>query len=130
MWLCCVRGKSFQVMIIDHASYVCSYRFNDIDVKVRLKCVQLTVEVVKQNPDVKNDITEAFKHRIHDTDENVRFEVVRSIVTIANHHPFSLSENEDLLELIKDRVKDKKVKVMQPRTFRNARARILLELAD
>jgi sister-chromatid-cohesion protein PDS5 len=47
--------------------------------------------------------------RQHDTEENVRFEVVKAIVATARQDDNIVSESEDLLNYVKERTLDKKV---------------------
>lgn len=48
--------------------------------------------------------------RQHDGEENVRFEVVKAIVATAKLDFSVVSESEDLLNYVKERTLDKKVK--------------------
>jgi hypothetical protein len=47
--------------------------------------------------------------RQHDSEENVRYEVVMAIVTTARRDFEVVSDSEDLLEFVKERTLDKKV---------------------
>jgi len=48
--------------------------------------------------------------RQHDGEENVRFEVVKAIVATAKNEIEIVSESEDLLNYVKERTLDKKVR--------------------
>lgn len=50
-----------------------------------------------------------FQLRQHDSEENVRFEVVKAIVATARLDFNIVSESEDLLNYVKERTLDKKV---------------------
>jgi len=52
--------------------------------------------------------------RQHDGDESVRFEVVKAIVATAKWDFGIVSESEDLLNYVKERTLDKKVKINSP----------------
>ncbi|XP_050315656.1 sister chromatid cohesion protein PDS5 homolog B [Anthonomus grandis grandis] len=86
-------------------------RFNDISVAIRTKCVQYSMHFLLNHPDLRKDITETLKMRQHDSDENVRFQVVMSIVTTARNDFQVVSDSEDLLEFVKERTLDKKFKI-------------------
>jgi hypothetical protein len=66
------------------------------------------------HPDLRQDIVDTLKMRQHDTDENVRYEVVTAIVTTARRDFDIVSSSEDLLTFVKERTLDKKVS-RQPR---------------
>lgn len=61
------------------------------------------------HPELRKDMTETLKLRLHDAEENVRFEVVMAIVSTAKKDCEVVSSSEDLLELVKERTLDKKV---------------------
>ncbi|XP_060530817.1 sister chromatid cohesion protein PDS5 homolog B isoform X2 [Cylas formicarius] len=86
-------------------------RFNDISVAIRTKCVQYSMHFLLNHPDLRKDITETLKMRQHDSDENVRYQVVMSIVTTARNDFQVVSDSEDLLEFVKERTLDKKFKI-------------------
>jgi len=64
--------------------------------------------------DQKTELQECFfyifKSRQHDGEENVRFEVVKAIVATAKLDFSVVSESEDLLNYVKERILDKKVR--------------------
>lgn len=62
------------------------------------------------HPELRRDITETLKMRQHDSDENVRYEVVMAIVATAKRDFEVVSDSEDLLEFVKERTLDKKVR--------------------
>lgn len=62
------------------------------------------------HPELRKDITETLKLRQHDSEENVRYEVVMAIVSTAKRDFEVVSESEDLLEFVKERMLDKKVR--------------------
>ncbi|XP_066263104.1 sister chromatid cohesion protein PDS5 homolog B [Euwallacea similis] len=86
-------------------------RFNDISVAIRTKCVQYSMHFLLNHPDLRKDITDTLKMRQHDSDENVRYQVVMSIVTTARNDFQVVSDSEDLLEFVKERTLDKKFKI-------------------
>lgn len=86
-------------------------RFNDISVVIRTKCVQYSMHFLLNHPDLRKDITETLKMRQHDSEENVRYEVVMAIVSTARRNFQVVSDSEDLLEFVKERTLDKKFKI-------------------
>lgn len=86
-------------------------RFNDISVSIRTKCVQYSMHFLLNHPELRKDITDTLKLRQHDADENVRYEVVMAIVSTAKRDFEVVSDNEDLLEFVKERTLDKKYKI-------------------
>ncbi|CAG9857389.1 unnamed protein product [Phyllotreta striolata] len=86
-------------------------RFNDISITIRTKCVQYSMHFLLNHPDLRKDITETLKLRQHDSDENVRYQVVMAIVTTAKNDFQIVSDSEDLLEFVKERTLDKKFKI-------------------
>ncbi|BET00337.1 PDS5, Hypothetical protein cohesion maintenance, homolog [Nesidiocoris tenuis] len=86
-------------------------RFNDINVFIRIKCVQYSMHFLLNHPELRKDITETLKLRQHDSEENVRYEVVMAIVSTAKRDFEVVSESEDLLEFVKERMLDKKFKI-------------------
>ncbi|KAK7793042.1 hypothetical protein R5R35_004471 [Gryllus longicercus] len=86
-------------------------RFNDISVAIRIKCVQYSMHFLLNHPELRKDITETLKLRQHDSEENVRYEVVMAIVTTAKRDFEVVSDSEDLLEFVKERTLDKKYKI-------------------
>ncbi|KAK6618691.1 hypothetical protein RUM43_013082 [Polyplax serrata] len=86
-------------------------RFNDISVNIRIKCVQYSMHFLLNHPELRRDMTETLKLRLHDAEENVRFEVVMAIVSTAKKDCEVVSSSEDLLELVKERTLDKKFKI-------------------
>lgn len=85
------------------------FRFNDINVQIRIKCVQYSMHFLLNHPELRRDITETLKMRQHDAEENVRFEVVTAIVNTAKRDFEVVSDSEDLLDFVKERTLDKKV---------------------
>lgn len=61
------------------------------------------------HPELRKDMIDTLKNRLHDADENVRYEVVMAIVTTARKNVEIVSSSEDLLEFVKERTLDKKV---------------------
>jgi sister-chromatid-cohesion protein PDS5 len=86
-------------------------RFNDISLQIRTKCVQYSMHFLLNHPDLRKDITDTLKMRQHDSEENVRYEVVMAIVTTARRDFQVVSDSEDLLEFVKERTLDKKFKI-------------------
>lgn len=89
-------------------------RFNDISVAIRIKCVQYSMHFLLNHPELRKDITDTLKLRQHDADESVRYEVVMAIVTTARRDFEVVSDSEDLLEFVKERTLDKKVRRLSP----------------
>lgn len=79
---------------------------------IRIKCVQYSMHFLLNHPELRKDITETLKLRQHDSDENVRYEVVMAIVTTAKRDFEVVSDSEDLLEFVKERTLDKKVSLV------------------
>jgi len=86
-------------------------RFNDISVSIRIKCVQYTMHFLINHPELIDDITETLNMRQHDSEENVRYEVVIAIVSTAKKDFDVVSRSEDLLNFVKERTLDKKFKI-------------------
>ncbi|XP_074036685.1 cohesin associated factor B pds5 [Leptinotarsa decemlineata] len=86
-------------------------RFNDISIAIRTKCVQYSMHFLLNHPDLRKDITDTLKMRQHDSEENVRYQVVMAIVTTAKNDFQVVSDSEDLLEFVKERTLDKKFKI-------------------
>ena len=84
-------------------------RFNDISVAIRIKCVQYSMHFLLNHPELRKDITDTLKLRQHDSDENVRYQVVLAIVSTAKKDFSIVSDSEDLLNFVKERTLDKKV---------------------
>ena len=86
-------------------------RYNDISVAIRTKCVQYTMHFLLNHPELQEDIVSTLKARQHDSEENVRYEVVMAIVTTARRDFDIVSKSEDLLNFVKERTMDKKFKI-------------------
>lgn len=86
-------------------------RFNDISVQIRVKCVQYSMHFLLNHPELRKDITDTLKMRQHDADESIRWEVVTAIVQTAKRDFEVVSDNDDLLEFVKERTLDKKYKI-------------------
>ncbi len=86
-------------------------RYNDISVAIRIKCVQYTMHFLLNHPELVDDITETLKLRQHDSEENVRYEVVMAIVATAKKSFEVVSQSEELLNFVKERTLDKKFKI-------------------
>lgn len=86
-------------------------RFCDIAVAIRIKCVQSSMHFLLNHPHLREDIIKTLKLRQHDTDETVRYEVVMAIVETSKRDFRVVSESEDLLEYVKERTLDKKLKI-------------------
>lgn len=80
---------------------------------IRIKCVQYSMHFLLNHPELRKDITETLKFRQHDSDENVRYEVVMAIVATAKRDFEVVSDSEDLLEFVKERTLDKKVCIVR-----------------
>lgn len=63
------------------------------------------------HPDLRKEVTETLKLRLHDSEEAVRYEVVMAIVSTAKKDCEVVSSSEDLLELVRERTLDKKVRL-------------------
>lgn len=86
-------------------------RYNDISLTIRIKCVQYTMHFLLNHPELLEDITETLKLRQHDSEENVRYEVVMAIVSTAKRDFEIVSNSEELLNFVKERTLDKKFKI-------------------
>lgn len=86
-------------------------RFCDISVAIRVKCVQSTMHFLLNHPSLRKNITECLRARQHDSDENVRYEVVMSIVETAKRNCHIVCQSEDLLFIVRERTLDKKFKI-------------------
>lgn len=84
-------------------------RFNDISVSIRIKCVQYAMHLLLNQPELRQDLTEALRLRSSDSDMNVRHETVMAIVSTAKHDFEPIADNEELLLVVKQRMCDKKV---------------------
>ena len=78
-------------------------RYNDISLTIRIKCVQYTMHFLINHPELINDITDTLKLRQHDSEENVRFEVVLAIVGTAKKNFEIVASSEELLNFVKVR---------------------------
>ena len=76
-------------------------RYNDISLTIRIKCVQYTMHFLLNHPELIGDITDTLKLRQHDSEENVRFEVVLAIVGTAKKNFEIVSNSEELLNFVK-----------------------------
>ncbi len=76
-------------------------RFRDINVTVRVRCVQYSMHFLVNHPELRMDITEQLRQRQHDADENVRYEVVMAIISAGKKGIENI--NECLLEFVKVR---------------------------
>lgn len=86
-------------------------RFNDINIKIRTKCVQYSMHFLLNHPLLRKDITETLRLRQHDSEESVRYEVVMAIVSTAKRDLSIVADSEDLLDFVKERTLDKKFKI-------------------
>ena len=78
-------------------------RYNDISLTIRIKCVQYTMHFLLNHPELIGDITDTLKLRQHDSEENVRFEVVLAIVGTAKKNFDIVAGSEELLNFVKVR---------------------------
>lgn len=86
-------------------------RFCDISVAIRVKCVQSTMHYLLNHPSLRKNLTDCLRARQHDSDENVRYEVVMSIVETAKRNCHIVCQSEDLLYIVRERTLDKKFKI-------------------
>ncbi|XP_013389020.1 sister chromatid cohesion protein PDS5 homolog B-B-like [Lingula anatina] len=84
-------------------------RFNDISASVRTICVQYSQQFLINHPALRGDMTENLKQRQHDQEENIRYDVVQSIIAAAKKDLPGI--NDELLGFVKERTLDKKFKV-------------------
>ncbi|XP_074650507.1 sister chromatid cohesion protein PDS5 homolog A-like [Tubulanus polymorphus] len=84
-------------------------RFNDINLGVRTTCVLHSQQFILNQPDLKDEITEQLKMRLHDAEESVRHDAVMAIVNAAKKDLSAVTD--DLLALVKERTLDKKFKI-------------------
>ena len=84
--------------------------------KVRCACVSFYKDLViswnkgspnSNNKEILTECEQYFTPRRHDTEENVRLEVVKSIRAVCLHDIKLVSD--EMLDSLKDRTKDKKV---------------------
>ncbi|KAK3896136.1 hypothetical protein Pcinc_000185 [Petrolisthes cinctipes] len=87
------------------------FRFNDISIRIRTKCVKYSKHFLLAHPLLRKNITDAFKMRQYDSEEIVRYEVVMAIVSAAKEDFSILSESKDLLNFVTDRTRDTKFKI-------------------
>ena len=86
-------------------------RYNDISVAIRIKCVQYTMHFLLNHPELQESIVDTLKARQHDSEENVRYEVVMAIVATAKKDFDIVAKSEQLLNFVKERTLDKKFKI-------------------
>jgi sister chromatid cohesion protein PDS5 len=86
-------------------------RFLDIAAAIRMKCVQSTMHFLVNHPELRTDIVNVLNGRQHDADENVRYEVVNSIVETAKRDFKIVAEAGDLMLILKERSQDKRFKI-------------------
>ena len=86
-------------------------RFCDIAASIRIKCVQSSMHFLLNQPHLRQDIIDGLRERQHDSDENVRYEVVMAIVETARREFKIVCESEDLLHFVRERTLDKKFKI-------------------
>lgn len=86
-------------------------RFNDICLVIRIRCVQSAMHFLLNHPELRKDVIDALKTRLHDNEENVRYEVVMAIVETAKRDVHIVAESEDLLHYVRERTLDKKFKI-------------------
>ncbi|TMW43650.1 hypothetical protein DOY81_011270 [Sarcophaga bullata] len=98
---------------IKHAALLRMFlgRFCDISVSIRVKCVQSSMHFLLNQPHLREDIISSLKARQHDSDENVRYEVVMAIVETAKREFTIVCESEELLDFVRERTLDKKFKI-------------------
>lgn len=86
-------------------------RFLDIAAAIRIKCVQSTMHFLVNHPNLRPEIINVLNGRQHDSDENVRYEVVNSILETAKRDYTIVVDSLDLLAILKERSQDKKFKI-------------------
>lgn len=86
-------------------------RFLDIAASIRIKCVQSTMHFLVNHPQLRPEIINVLNGRQHDSDENVRYEVVNSIQETAKRDYKIVAESTELLAILKERSQDKKFKI-------------------
>lgn len=89
-------------------------RFNDISVEIRKICLQHSMHFLLNHPSIRKDIEDCLCLRIHDCEEKVRLEVVKSVVSVSTAYPEGfeyIAGNKRLLDCVKERTMDKKGKI-------------------
>uniref|UniRef100_A0A0N5B0H8 Condensin complex subunit 3 n=1 Tax=Syphacia muris TaxID=451379 RepID=A0A0N5B0H8_9BILA len=84
-------------------------RFNDINEEVRLVCVSLSLNILIYHPELRGQVSGLLAARCHDINDGVRLESVTVIRKLALTKFEAL--NEDLLNCLAGRIRDKKAKV-------------------
>jgi len=102
--------KDSELATQNKALWVCFLgRFNDINVTIRMACIQQTQNFIMNHPELVKDILEQIKVRQHDPEESVRLEVVNSLLGVAKKDVNSLTP--EMVTFIKERCLDKKFKI-------------------
>ena len=86
-------------------------RFNDISPKIRIKCIQSVTEIFLFHEELQSDLLEAIQHRFQDSDDSVRFEIIKVLLDIGKEDFGNLANTETLLEFLKERTMDRKFKL-------------------
>uniref|UniRef100_A0A1I8NDQ3 Uncharacterized protein n=1 Tax=Musca domestica TaxID=7370 RepID=A0A1I8NDQ3_MUSDO len=86
-------------------------RFCDISYSIRVKCVQSSMHFLLNQAHLREDVIQSLRARQHDSDENVRYEVVMAIVETAKREFCIVCESEELLDIVRERTLDKRFKI-------------------
>lgn len=100
-------SKDFK-MEDEHASVWKEFlnRFNDISVPIRIQCVECSMHVLINHPDLREDITAALVLRQSDPIERIRRLVVKAIVAVAKYDISVVNQSEVLWNCLKNSTQD------------------------
>ncbi|XP_018494436.1 sister chromatid cohesion protein PDS5 homolog B-B [Galendromus occidentalis] len=91
-----------------HNSFIA--RYNDQKYEIRMKCIELSLPLLLSPSALRDEIVEAIKKRQYDVNESVRFQVVFTILKMAEKDIIAASDS-GLLDIIKERSLDTNFKV-------------------
>ena len=98
-------------MYASESPFLCAGRYNDISVAIRTKCVQYTMHFLLNHPELQQDMIHTLQARQHDSEENVRYEVVMAIVStgIITNYSCSIYSKRRVTTLLKITIVIKKL---------------------
>ncbi|KAI8087857.1 armadillo-type protein [Gilbertella persicaria] len=82
-------------------------RRHDKSIQLRVKWLEMSVDIFKHHPESMSELTDCFKDRLSDPDERVRAAACKVVGETMTELDIKQLDKE-LLELISDRIKDKK----------------------
>ncbi|CAG0898239.1 unnamed protein product [Darwinula stevensoni] len=103
-----ILGREERTMHVSKRIYDLIYELNRLCPRV---LAGYSMHFLLNHPELRKDITDTLKLRQHDSDENVRYQVVLAIVSTAKKDFSIVSDSEDLLNFVKERTLDKKFKI-------------------